>query len=361
MRYTNVIRNSGQWAIVTVLTCWLAACGEETEKDTEKAVVRPAKIFLVGNNDSGAIKQFPGKVRAAQQVDMSFNFAGTLSKLPIKEGHNVEKGQLLAQIDPRDYRNTVAAERAKLKDARASYVRHKQLLEQEVTTPAEYDKVVRRLEVQKVELKIAEKALSDTSLNAPFSGRVAIRYVDNFKEVQAKEPVVSLQDITSLEMVVNVPESMIAPIRERGSLPAFATFPVVPGREFPLEIREFASQADPQTQTYRVVLAMPAPKDVNILPGMTTTVWVNPGSSMDQEQGFLVPVAAVFADEAGARFVWKIDKNMKVQKTQVEVGEVTGSGIKVTKGLESGDKIVSAGVNYLEPGQQISELKKIGN
>jgi multidrug efflux system membrane fusion protein len=358
MRHMNTIKNTGRWAIIAaILGCWFTACAEDTDKDTKKDVVRPAKILSVGDGGDGAQRQFPGKVRAAQQVDMSFNFAGTLTKLPVKEGHNVKKGQLLAQIDARDYRNAVAAERAKLAQSKASFERHKQLVIDEVTTPAEFDRVQRMYEVQKVAVKIAVKALSDTSLKAPFSGRVAIRYVDNFKEVQAKEPVVSIQDVTSLEVVVNVPESVIAPMRERNSVPARAEFPVAPGRQFELEIREFASEADPQTQTYRVVLAMPAPKDINILPGMTTTVFAKTGVSSG---GFLVPVTAVLADEAGERFVWIVDQAMKVQKTQVEVGEVTGSRIRITKGLKSGDRIIGAGVSYLEPGQQVSELKKVG-
>jgi RND family efflux transporter MFP subunit len=354
----DTINNCVHWAIlITALACGFTACAKDTEKDTIKEVVRPAKILSVGEGGDGAHRQFPGKVRAAQQVDMSFNFAGTLTKLPVKEGDNVEKDQLLAQIDPRDYKNTVAAERAKLAQSKASYERHKQLVKDEVTTPAEFDRVQRKYEVQKVALKIAQKALSDTSLKAPFPGRVAVRYVDNFKEVQAKEPVVSIQDVTSLEVVVNVPESVIAPMRERNSVPARAEFPVAPGREFDLNIREFASEADPQTQTYRVVLAMPAPKDINILPGMTTTVFAKTGISSG---GFLVPLTAVLADEAGKRFVWIVDQAMKVQKTQVEVGEVTGSHIRITKGLKSEDRIVSAGVNYLTSGQQVSELKKVG-
>ncbi len=356
MRYTNATKKFGQSALITALLFWFIACGEKTE-ETATEVVRPAKIFTISASGGGINREFPGKVRAAQQVDMSFNFAGTLVKLPVKEGQEIKKGNLIAAIDDRDLKNALAAERAKLKDSKASYERHKGLLEQAVTTAAEFDKVERMYEVQKVAVRIAQKAFDDATLEAPFSGRIAKRYVDNHKEVMAKEPIVSLQDISSMEILVDLPESVIAHVRKKSTATVVAEFPVLPGKKFALKAKEVALQADPQTQTYQVVLTLPIITEANILPGMTATVTATAKGDAKQPDTFLVPLAAVFADEAGKRLVWKVGKDMKVQKHPVEVGAVTGDRIRITKGLKPGEKIVTAGVNFLEPGQEVRPIQ----
>ncbi len=359
MTRVNTMKKSVRWAaLFTALVCWLSGCGEDTEKDTKKDMVRPAKIFAISASGDAFTREFPGKVRATQQVDMSFNIPGTLVKLPVKEGQKVKKGNLIAAIDSRDLRNTLAAERAKLKDSKASYERHKGLLAEQVTTQAEFDKVLRMYEVQKVAVRIAQKAVDDTSLKAPFSGRIAKRYVDNHKEVQSKEPIVSLQDISSsLEVRVDLPESIIAHARGANTTSIVAEFPVLPGKKFELKVKEIALQADPQTQTYKATFAMPAITEANILPGMTASVTATAKGNEKQTLSFLVPLAAVFADEAGKRLVWKVGKDMAVQKLPVEVGKVTDDRIKVTKGLKPGDKIIAAGVNFLEPGQEVRPIQ----
>ena len=72
--------------------------------------------------------------------------------------------------------------------------------------------------------------------------------------------------------------------------------------------------------------------------------------------GFDIP-GLFLRDEAGKRYAWKLDDTMKVQKTEVAVGNVTGQNIEVKGGLNAGDRIVTAGVHYLQPGQQVRELK----
>ena len=144
MKQVNTMRKIGIGAIVlAALGCWISACGEDTKKNVQKEVVRPAKIFTIFASSQAFSREFPGEVRASQQVDMSFNIPGTLVKLPVKEGQQVKEGDLIAAIDSRDLRNTLAAERAKLRDSKASYERHKGLLAEQVTTQAEFDKVER--------------------------------------------------------------------------------------------------------------------------------------------------------------------------------------------------------------------------
>ncbi|WP_289021942.1 efflux RND transporter periplasmic adaptor subunit [Desulfobacter postgatei] len=208
-------------------------------------------------------------------------------------------------------------------------------------------------------LKAAIDALDDTYLKAPFDGVVARRYVENHQEIRAKEPVVSFQDISSIEVLVDVPEIQAAKIQE-GAFPDMeARFAAAPDRRFPLTLKEFSTEADPGTQTYQAVLVMPHPKNINILPGMTATVTASPGYSRKKDIRIVIPASAVTRDTGKKPYAWILDKSkMTVVRTDVQIGELSGSdGIEILKGLNPGDQVVVAGVTKLRAGMKVSIWK----
>ncbi len=347
----------GHFSIAAVL---IAACmgtsGCRKEEEAPKQVVRPAKIMTVSAGEAGWKREFPAEIQAAQRAELAFNVAGTLTRLKVKEGEEVKAGTLIATLDNRDFVNNLAAARAKLNAAESQYNRQKQLFEQNVTTKSELEFHERQYKVQQAEIKIAEKKVADTQLKAPFTGRIARRFVDNHQEVNAKQPIVSLQDMSSYEVVVNIPENVIAPVKKRGKIKAFVTLPSLPDQKIELKLKELAAEADPQTRTYRTVLSMSAVEGAQILPGMTATVTgeAEPVEGADAE--IIVPIAAVGANPDGSRFVWKLDDKMRVHKTPVTIGALKDAGAVISEGLKQNDRIVTAGVNDLTEGQQVREL-----
>jgi len=111
-----------------------AGCGEKPVKTEE--VVRPVKIMTVGSEDDSSGRKFPGSVRASQRVDLAFNVSGTLAELPISEGNDVKKGDLLARLDRRDFKSNLASANAKHKNAKADYNRNAKLLKEGVISKA---------------------------------------------------------------------------------------------------------------------------------------------------------------------------------------------------------------------------------
>jgi len=177
--------------------------------------------------------------------------------------------------------------------------------------------------------------------------------VENFEEVQAKQPIVSLQDISQIEILINVPETVMATIKA-GEVPeVFARFDTAPGRQFPLTVKEYSTQADPQTQTYQVVLLMPQPESVSILPGMTATVVGTQSGGKDEP--IILPAIAVLEDAEGNAYVWIFnEKDETVQKRKVTVGRMTGSAnINILEGISGGEKIVTAGLTKLREGMKV--------
>jgi multidrug efflux system membrane fusion protein len=214
------------------------------------------------------------------------------------------------------------------------------------------------LQSAKASVAAARDQLEYTRLKAPFDGLVAQKYVDNYQEVQAKQAILSLQNVTDVEVLMDVPELKIALIRK--TKPRFyAEFAADPSRRFDLKVKEFATQADPATQTYRVVLMMPAPTGIRILPGMTVNVAIEFTKDIEAGTEMIVPAIAVFAGAEGHSQVWVVDPQTKqVHRRAVTTGELTGSdSIRIVSGLNGDETIAISGVSKLREGQTVRALE----
>jgi RND family efflux transporter MFP subunit len=348
-----------------------------------------------------------------------------LVQLPIFEGQQVRKGELLAQIDPRDFRTGVrnleanlaslqaerramdqarpedirrleanlSAAQAALLEAEATFRRFQRLYENENISKAEYDQrraardvaeaSVERAEQElkigrqgarpedmeamdarirgvEAQLEQAKDQLRDTSLMAPYPGIVAQRFVDNFEFVQAQQPVVSLQNIETMELVAQIPETVLALARrdeneklaEGSGMQFYALFPSVPDLQIPAKLTEVAAQADPVTRTFAVTFQIPQIEEGTILAGMTGEIYTRFQGA--DTLGYSVPISAVFADEGGNHCVWKLDKDsMTTRKTKVEIEQLAGGSALILGGVSKGDTIVTAGASFLEEGQKV--------
>ncbi len=352
----------------------MSACGKKEETAT-KEIIRPVKTMVVASTEEALKQTYPGKVRAAQRADLAFQVDGPLIKLPVGEGQEAKKGQLLARIDPRDFqvnlRNAegqLAKAEAALQLAKSEYDRVLRIREKDPGAVSGSMVDRRREAVNKAQADIkslkaavdaAKDQLSYTYLRAPFSGVIAKKYVDNFQEVRAKQPIVSLQDVSEIEILIDLPEMVMATIRG-GAVNVVVEFAAAPGEQYPLTLKEVSTEADPKTQTYQVVLSMPAPKKVRILPGMTANVH-RAGPVEAGSDRLFIPAIAVFGDEAGGSQVWVVDQEaVTVHRRKVTTGDLTGRDrIEVVDGLHSGEMIAISGVSQLREGMKIRPVEKI--
>jgi RND family efflux transporter MFP subunit len=213
---------------------------------------------------------------------------------------------------------------------------------------------VRGLEGRVVE---ANLQLEDATLNAPYDGVIAKRFVQERQNVRAKEPVVKFQDVDEIDVAVEVPEAvMAADLRSADIVQMVAEFSGAPGLQFPVDIREVAQTADPTTQTFTVRAAMKAPTGVNVLPGMSATVTLTYRRANILGNRILVPISAIFQEPAGEQVAWVIGLDQIVTRRPVKIGEATGGRIEITAGLQPGDRIAVAGVSFLRDGMKVRDL-----
>ena len=213
---------------------------------------------------------------------------------------------------------------------------------------------VRGLEGQVVGANIQ---LEDTTLRAPYDGVIARTFVDLNQNIRAKEPVVTFQDVDEIAVVVDVPEAvMAADLRAADILQLLAEFSAAPGRQFPVRVTEIAQTADPTTQTFPVRVAMLAPPDVRLLPGMSGTVTLTYRRARVLDNRILVPVAAVYQANSGTPVVWVVGADQVVARRPVKLGAVTADRIEIIDGLQPGERIAVAGVPMLREGMKVRDL-----
>lgn len=348
--------------IALITACLLATvtsgCGKKTA-ESSVLTVRPVKALTIEAPCPNRVLRFPGKVQAGRKVDLSFRVAGPLIELPVRAGQEVNKGDLIARIDPRDFKTDLLKAEAAFVEAQNQYHRHSKLFAKGAVSKSAYDSSKSVFLTAQAALEQARSALEDTSLKAPYPGIVAMTYVENHQDIKAQDPVVSLQDTSRLEVVAQVPEQDVAASGEMTNLHLSVTLGALPGREFPAKIKEFTTEADARTQTFTTTVILDHPEGINMLPGMTAELVARIKQPPDAvRSGFKIPVEAVLEDFNNTSSVWKIDRNdMTVHLLPVKVDGLTDDSIVVLDGLSPGDMIATAGVHHLRDGMKVTLLQ----
>jgi len=357
---SGTISKNGFITMAMIAAILIFAGCDKNQEAPPAEVIRPVKVMTVAGTGPDTIMTYPGRTRANRRADLSFKVPGPLVELPVEEGQYVKKGALIARILPRDFKIALDQATARAVNAQRQYDRYKELYVRRQVSKADFDRFKAERDVAAAALQDAKNALKDTYLRAPFDGIVARRYVENFQEVQAKQPIVFFQDNSKIEVLVDAPETVIANLRkDNEKIEAYAAFAAAPDRRFPLALKEYSTEADPQTQTYQVVLIMDPPGELNILPGMTARVTGKHVQGPARPR-IVIPAAAVTADAKGGSFVWLLDKKtMTVKKHLVVPGELAGAaGLRIREGLNSGETIVTSGLTKLRDGMKVSIWKQ---
>lgn len=344
---------------LTLLICAaavLSACGREDTAVTAANVARPAQILEITPENTTATLRFPGRIRATERAELSFNVPGYLAEFKPLEGSAVKAGDVVAKLEDRVFKARLDAAQAEFNRAKTDLDRYRRLWEAErAVAKSEVDDRVSRLEVARTNLAAAEQELTDTTLRAPFDGVITRRKVETFASVQAKQPIADLQNLSQLEVVINVPERTFRTERARNT--AFAVFDGMQAPPVPLTLRSYTTEADPQTQTFEVVLTVDAiPPGLSLLPGMPVTVMPFASATDTDQLGIWVPIHAVVANADQSKFVWTVGEDGAVSEQPIETGEVRGSQIQVLSGLAVQDKIVTAGMHALKSGMKVRAM-----
>ena len=329
------------------------ACSKPTAQPTQSVTVKTDTVVANGQK---SFLQYPGRVQAAQDVDLSFRVSGPIQKFYVKEGSAVKKGQLIAEMDPSDYQVQLAATEAKYKQIKGEAERVIALYNDGGSTPNDYDKATYGLKQIEALYQHHKDELAYTKLYAPFSGYIQKILFDAHETVAAGLPVVTLLSSSTPEVEIHLPAAEY--IRRDQFYDYHCTFDIYPDKVYPLEFVSINHKANPnQLYTMRLQLNvkdMPMPSA-----GMNTMVSIFLND--DNDKTMLVPAHAVF-NEKGQASVFKYAADTQtVKRCAVKCLRPLSDGsiIITSEMVKAGDVIVTAGVNTIKDGQQVTPLQPV--
>ncbi len=341
----------------TILTVLVAAgliltgCEEKTKPE----IIRPVRFITLEETAGFGGNKYPGRAEATTELNMGFEVSGTIEERPVDKGDMVEKGELLAVLDLRDFKNELAFAIAEADRNRAYRSRVAEALKSNAVAVQDLDDADARLAQARAQVRIKRKALEDAHLYAPFDGTVSWTYKEPGQRVQAKENVLRVLDLSLVEFTINIPEQIIAHVDRVKDITI--TFDAFPNRPIPARIKEIGSEASAGTRTFPVTLAFEQPEDIKIVTGMAGVATGDPsdlpgrGAAADS---FLLPVDAFFSPDGKTTKVLVLDdESMTVKGHEVQRGRLTTQG-QLARGLKAGMQVATHGAQTLREGQKVT-------
>jgi len=352
---TNLLR------LLLFLLVLLAGC--EGSDETSEVEIRPVRVVTVGQQSSGDTVSLTGTIQAETEVNLAFRIDGRMIERSASIGNRVEEGDVIARLDPKDEENTLriaqselTASMGQLAEAQNNYERQKSLLENGWTTRVRYDEARQvlktaqsRADAAQAQLNIAKNRLSFTELIADAPGIVTEVGGEPGEVVRSGQMIVEVAREDGRDAVFDVPAQI------KDTAPADPEIKVVltmnPAVMAVGRVREVASRADPVTGTFEVKVGLTDPPKAMRL-GSTVSGKMKIGAASGIE---LPPSALTTANQQPA--VWIVDPTSKqVSLRNIEVVRHDVARVLVGNGLETGNIVVTAGVQALRPGQKVRLL-----
>jgi RND family efflux transporter MFP subunit len=306
-----------------------------------------------------AEQSYTGVVRARYETDLAFRVGAKITTRHVEVGQRVSTGAVLFRLDPTDYRLAVKAAESDLTAAEAEVVQATaedarvtatRLQHAGAVSLSETDKVrsardaaVGRRDRAREALALARNRLAYCELTADADGVITALTAEAGQVVAEGQVIARLARDGEREAVISLPENQAVAAR---TARATVTLWAAPGESYPAVLRELSPVADPITRTYqaRFTIQNPGPK---VVLGMTATVHLTPSSAAT---GYSLPLSSLLRTGAQPA-VWVVDRATgKLTLAPVEVREYRHETVVLSGGVKSGQLVVTAGVQKLDPG-----------
>lgn len=331
---------------------FIVGCGSSND-DQKVEVEKFVKVQTVADNQLGHKLAFTGFVKEKSLTDLSFRVAGPINQLNVKTGDYIKENNLIAAIDKRDYELQVQSTKAQFEQAMSEYERYKILYEKNKVPANTFEKFQSAYLMTKTVYENAVNQLEDTDLKAPFSGYVHEKFVENFQTVEAGQPIISLIDLSQLEIVVSVPENQLLNIRKKQEV--FLNIKNASVEMHPIKMLSISEKAM-KDGMYEVKFVMLNTKGFDVFPGMTAEVIVCLGVN----EGMVSIASSALFNRENETYVWVFNpKTNTISKRKIEINKALPEGkVEVKSGIKAGEIVVTAGVYSLDENQIVKPLKK---
>jgi RND family efflux transporter MFP subunit len=346
-----------------VVAVALAGCNDTVAQKT--APRRPVLVATVHYGAETPERSFVGTVRPRIEADMGFRVAGKVAKRLVEVGQKVEVGQALATLDEVDLKLQAEQSQAELNaatgvlaQAAAAEQRAKDLRSRGWTPDAQLDQAKAAADEARARLNRADRAveltknsLSYATLVADARGVVTATLIEPGQVVTAGQTAIRVARLAEKEAVVAIPETLVERAK---SGTATVTLWSDPHKKYSAKLREISPSADPATRTYLAKFSLPeAGDDVEL--GMTATLSLSDHASTQVAR---LPLSALFR-QGGDPSLYVVDDKGEVTLKPVTVKSYDSKDVVITGGVAEGAKVVTLGVQKLDPSEKVRTVSSL--
>lgn len=301
-------------------------------------------------------RDFAGMATADDAVNLAFKISGQVASVDVSKGDYVNKGEMLAQLDPRDVELQVAADKAQYERAESQFERMRRLLSHEAVSQQEFEAAQTAYVQARSTYENSKDLLAETKLRAPFAGVIERTYVDTYQRITSGQTILRLVNPVSTTVEFTMPERSMALLSD--SLTRFfVTFDNYPNTLFSARLDTYAKTAS-DASGFPVSLKLnreqSAPYEIS--PGMTCQITIRSADSTSSEVA--IPLTAVYAPAQGGTYAWVVEDG-RVRQQRIVLGDIFGRDmVSVQQGLTQGEVVVTAGVYRLQDGERVRIINR---
>ncbi len=336
-------------AVVTLsLSTLLTGCNKAISEPAEP-LIKPVKLLAVKDLTVDDSDAFLARIDATYRAQLSFQVGGEVEKLLVRMGQGVEKGEVLATLDPKDLQLALDAAQAQYALAKTQWERAESLYSKKLISTDSYDQKETQYKAALASFEQAKTDLSYTKIQAPFDGVVSYTYVKPYQVVGEKQEILNLIDNTTLDVSFTLPVSYAESVSLSALKNAemWVTMDSEPSKRIPGKFKEISTQPNIDTNSYEAIVTITRPTDRNLLTGMTGQVHI---AKQNKSNAMTLPTSAWVNKQESQGEVWVMDSStQQVRKVTLSLNE---SGA-IESGLDNNDYVVIAGVERLVEGQVV--------
>jgi membrane fusion protein (multidrug efflux system) len=323
---------------------FFAGCDETSptgQKDQSQSPATLVEVYIARAADNNRKIQATGNIQANESTRLSAEESGIVKAIHFKEGSQVEKGELLLELENADVSAELQEAQASRDLAEQNYQRSQKLYEAKGISKAELDRMETTFRQADAQYQKLMADLNKGKIYAPFSGTIGLRNISKGDYLAANSSFATLVDVTPLKIDFSIPEKYLNTLQTGDSI----TFTTASGSsQHRAEIFAIEPQIDPATRTVKAK-AVFTNEDKRLLPGGFANILYEVEAFNDE---LVVPNQAIVPEVDGKKIY--LVKNGKVVTSQVTTGIRMADYIQVVSGLSEGDTVVTAGLLQIREG-----------
>lgn len=336
-----------------ILACLIvvaASCANNGNRKINEKEPINVGVITVAPMNAQYYKVYVGEINASGSAVISTNHSGILEAINVKQGTQVNRGDVLAEVLSKNVIASYEISHATLRQAEDGYERVKKVHQTGTVADVKLVEIETQLAKAMAAAKSSEEAMEECRIKAPFNGTVSEVLVEQGIQINPGTPILKLVDLSTIEVTIPVPEGEIGKIKIGQK--ALIDVPAldITGIEAHVELKGVTA-ASP-SHTYKCTL-VPEKKQTNLYPGMVCKVRL---SEVSDEMRIRIPASAVEMDSNG-RFVWVV-KDGKVVRAYVTVDGYQEQGVVISSGLEQGDKVIVKGAAKVSTGMTVNAVEQ---